>query len=409
MIIPITVPDSAGPHNNLSLRKQFTVILTVLAVSLLVFSCSQPDYPAQTQSPGAGFYALFNGKDMSGWNLGVDPEESSWSVVDGIIHCKGEPRNPYLITTEKDYENFEFYAEFKVSRGCNSGIFYHIPLAGRQSRLGFETQILDDSGNAPDKNSTGSIYDVVQPLSNEMRDNGVWNQYHILFDWPVCKVWLNGVMVQDTDFSENPQLKYRMRRGPVGLSNHGHEVDYRNLWIKELPDTDTGGSVFNGKDLSGWKTIGDANWHVEDGMIVSSSGEGYLITENEYDNVYFHAYVDSDTLITRDARFCYRWSSVDDPGYRADLYNYKDAVKFNDLYGDDVPPDIVRPMKSGWFLYRIISGDRLSQVWLNEHLVSENRLLGKPSHGSIAVYRGPDDGIIRIKGLKLRELDGMGI
>ncbi len=90
----ITVTDSVGTHNNLSMRKQLTVIITVLTASLLVLSCSQSDYPAQTQSPGAGFSALFNGKDMSGWNLGVDQEESSWSVVDGIIHCKGEPRNP---------------------------------------------------------------------------------------------------------------------------------------------------------------------------------------------------------------------------------------------------------------------------------------------------------------------------
>lgn len=375
---------------------------------LLLSSCDKPITP-NNEVPGPGFYSLFNGKDMSGWILGVEVEESSWSVVDGVIHCKGGPQNPYLITTEKEYENFEFYAEFKVSKGCNSGIFYHIPEAGRQSFLGFETQILDDHGKTPDKNSTGSIYDVVPPLENAMKKAGKWNQYHVIFDWPSCKVWLNGVLVQDTDFEAYPRLKYRMRRGPLGLSNHGHEVDYRNLWIKELPDTDTGRDIFNGTDLAGWTAVGDADWHVGDGVLVSTRGEGYLVTDKEYDNLYFHAYVDSDTLKTRDACFYYRWTSEDNPGYRADMYDYLNAVKDAKQYGDDIPADLVRPIKSNWFLYRIISGDRKSQVYLNEFLVSDNKMLLKPPRGKIAIYRGVNDGVIKIKGLTLRPLEGPGI
>jgi len=403
-------PQAVECNTVMDIHRSLRTIIICFALSIILCAtaCDTPITP-QNETPGPEFYSLFNGSDMSGWKLGVEPEESSWSAVDGVIHCKGEPRNPYLILTEKDYENFEFYAEFKVSRGCNSGIFYHVPLAGRQSRLGFETQILDDHGTQPDKNSTGSIYDVVPPLTNAMKGAGKWNRYHVLFDWPSCKVWLNGVLVQDTDFNAYPMLKYRLRRGPLGLSNHGHEVDYRNLWIKELPDTDRGSDVFNGKDLTGWSSIGDADWHVEEGMIISTKGEGYLVTEQEYDNLYFHAYVDSDTLVTRNACFYYRWTDVENPGYRADMYDYLDAVRYTKQYGDDIPPDIVRPMKSPWFLYRIISGDRMAQVHLNEHLVSESRLIGKPPRGKIAIYRTADDGIIRIKGLKLRPLEGPGI
>jgi hypothetical protein len=68
----------------------------------------------------------------------------------------------------------------------------------------------------------------------------------------------------------------------------------------------------------------------------------------------------------------------------------------------------VRPSKSQWFLYRIIAGDRLSQVWLNEHLVSDNRLVGK-STGKIAIWRGRNDGVIRIMRPVLREIGGPGI
>ena len=47
-------------------------------------------------------------------------------------------------------------------------------------------------------------------------------------------------------------------------------------------------SLFNGKDLTGWKIYGTERWYVEDGMIVSESGPdkgyGYLATEKPYKN-----------------------------------------------------------------------------------------------------------------------------
>ena len=55
-------------------------------------------------------------------------------------------------------------------------------------------------GTRPNKNSTGSIYDVVPPVLNAMKRAGVWNRYHVVFDWPVCRVWLNGILVQDNRF-----------------------------------------------------------------------------------------------------------------------------------------------------------------------------------------------------------------
>ena len=45
-------------------------------------------------------------------------------------------------------------------------------------------------------------------------------------------------------------------------------------------------SLFNGKDLSGWKTYGTEKWYVEDGLLICESGPdkayGYLATEKHY-------------------------------------------------------------------------------------------------------------------------------
>ena len=47
-------------------------------------------------------------------------------------------------------------------------------------------------------------------------------------------------------------------------------------------------SLFNGEDLSGWKTYGTEKWYVEDGLLVCESGPdkayGYLATEKHYKN-----------------------------------------------------------------------------------------------------------------------------
>ncbi len=47
-------------------------------------------------------------------------------------------------------------------------------------------------------------------------------------------------------------------------------------------------SLFNGKNLDGWKNYGTEKWYVEDGLLISESGPdkqyGYLATEKHYKN-----------------------------------------------------------------------------------------------------------------------------
>ena len=388
--------------------------VAILIVAVGAFSCGGPPKDIEvidlTSAPGEGFMPLFNGTDFTGWDIGVDdPGEGAWRIEDGIIHCLGEPRTPYLITTDRSYGNYDFYTDFMVTPECNSGIFHHVPSAGRQSFIGFETQILDDRGKPTDPNSSGSIYDVLTPLHSAMKRPGEWNQYRVRIEWPSVKVWLNGTLVQDADFSTHPRLKYRMLEGPFGLSNHGSEAWFRNMWVKDLPPSGELEELFNGVDLTGWTTVGDADWHVEDGMIVSSAGDGWLLSESEFDRFCLYAYADCDTLQQRSGAFHYRWKSPEQPGYRVDFYDYLDALEFTKQYGNKIPPDVISPIKSGWFLYRIASGDRRSLAWLNEFPIVDNRLLGDDPRGRIAVHRTAADGVLRLKGIQIRRLPGPGI
>ena len=391
----------------MGLKQNFGVCVIAGLILLAVSSCSR-DFPEQSEAPGPEYSALFNGSDFTGWN--IEPDEGAWIVRDGLIHCNGTPANPYLITTVQSYSNFDFYAEFRVSDDCNTGIFYHVPEAGRQSRIGFESQILDDSGKTPDKNSTGAIYDVVPPMKNAMKPAGKWNQYHVRFEWPNCRIWLNGELVQDVDFSTDIQLNHRFLRGPLGLSNHGFEADYRNLWIRELPDSDVFADIFNGSDLTGWTIIGNADWHVENGEIVSTQGDGYMVSDASFDRILFRVYAANDTLQSMSGRFYYRWQSTDDPGYPVDFYDFPAAKAAVKEYPDGkAPAHVIGPVYGNWLLYRIVTSGRESIAYVNEFPIVTNYVINRPAAGKIAIFRSASDGILRFREPVIRRLSGPGI
>ena len=362
---------------------------------------------ALAEPPGPGFVPLFNGRDFTGWF--ILPDRGAWVAEAGEIHCLGKPGMPYLIRTVKEYENFEFIAEFNVSKNCNTGIFFHVLSAGRESRLGFEAQILDDAGTPPNRTSTGSIYDVVAPKENAMRPAGEWNRYRVLFDWPRCRIWLNDRLVQDTDFSADPILKYRLRQGVIGLSNHGFPVSYRNIWIKELPDSERWTVLFNGRDLSGWRTIGNTDWKVAGGAIVATKGDGWLVSEREFERFHFQALAENDTLQARGGCFFYRFRSPEDPGYSADFYDYPEAVRLTAQYGKNIPETVIPPWKYPMLLYQIISADRESEVRVGGYITAKNTLLGKARPGHIAIHHTPEDGVLRIRMLRIKDLEGKGL
>ncbi len=58
------------------------------------------------------------------------------------------------------------------------------------------------------------------------------------------------------------------------------------LMIGSSCQKESGTSLFNGKDLSGWNVHGTEKWYVEDGLLICESGPdaeyGYLSTEKAY-------------------------------------------------------------------------------------------------------------------------------
>ncbi len=384
------------------LKGTFTLILFCMLIQ--ISACS--GMPENAHSMPEDYISLFNGSDFSGWN--IQPDLGAWIIQDGVIFCKGKPGSPYAILTVRKYENFELFIDFKMSKNCNSGIFIHTPEYGRESRVGFELQILDSYGKKADKQSCGSIYSVQAPFVNAVKRANEWNTYHVKFNWPRCEIWLNGRKIQNVNFWKNPALRYRLRSGYIGLQNHAHKVWFRNIYVKELPSKEKWTDLFNGKDLSGWHFIGNANWQVRNGQIVAGGGDGYLVSDQVYDHYEFQAYVETGKSKCGSG-FYYRWKNETDPGYKTEFYNLDLAKKLLGKYA--LIPTKKRPgytlpaFTQKYLLTQIISHDRESIVRINGLDVQRNLNLVNVRPGHIVLYHKSEDGEFRILGVRIKKLN----
>jgi len=212
--------------------KQHTLIL----VSICVFT-----FLAKAEPP-KGFSALFNGKNLDGWNA----KPNGWAVENGILTRK--PRSGY-IWTEKAYGDFILDVEVKVSKRCNSGIFFRTdPKNAVQG--GFEIQVMDTTGKKKlGKHDNGAFYDALAPIANPAKPLGEWNRFVIACNGPNISVSINGTEVVKADLdkwttgNKNPDgsrnkfktaLKDLPRKGHIGFQDHGQDVWYRNIYLKSL-------------------------------------------------------------------------------------------------------------------------------------------------------------------------------
>ena len=270
-------------------------------------SCA-PSHNTLTKKEAAeGWVLLFDGETTNGWrNYNSTDPNTAWHVVDGCLQAKGsgDDATGYIVT-EKEYENFILSWDWKLSKGGNSGMIYHVVESPRFSVpyvTGPEYQLIDVEGweeaNAPTKleewQKLGVDYAMHLPDQSKMKVNpqGEWNNSMIVFDNGHVEHWLNGEKIVEfeawTDdwFARKASGKWGnateyglASKGVICLQDHGHPASFRNIKIKELPrKAGKTVSLFNGKDLTGWELFGS--------MRVSVDNEGNLVTQNGEDLQY---------------------------------------------------------------------------------------------------------------------------
>lgn len=247
------------------MRTKFFLSLLLLAACLMA-ALAQTKTQSTNQftqaEKSSGWKSLFDGKTLTGWR-GFHSQSlpSGWAVEDGCIKKlkkSGElgQAGGDLITVEQ-FENFEFSIEWKLAKGSNSGIKYlvseSLPPTGR-SGVSFEYQVLDDD-NHPDakmgiagNRTSGSLYDLI-PASKEkkLKPVGEFNQTRIIVKGNHIEHWLNGVKTVEFDRSSDDYKKHlaeskfkntkgfgEAKKGHILLQDHGDEVWYRNIKVREL-------------------------------------------------------------------------------------------------------------------------------------------------------------------------------
>ena len=303
--------------------KKTTLPLLLLALTGFAFGADNV--------PPAGFTALFDGKQISGWYgwgtrdprdlLAMTPEAAAdykkqsveggplinktnaktgkagdehinahWKVENGEIVNDG---HGLYLTTGKDYGDVELFVDYKMLPKGDSGIYLRgVP----------QVQIWDTTGGDPrglgqDKGS-GGLWNNEKgspgkdPLVHADKPLGEWNHFRILMVGSRVSVWLNEKMVVDHAILENyfdkklPVVQRRpiLPKAPIQLQTHGSEIRWKNLFVREIGSDEAckilashgqGGyeSIFNGKDMTGWAGPVDVV-KVENGAMVWQEKKG---------------------------------------------------------------------------------------------------------------------------------------
>ena len=119
-----------------------------------------------------GWVLLFDSKTLNGWQTSSQ-KPSKTPVEDGCINPHG--CGGYMMIHEKTWSDFVLSLDFKISKGCNSGVFIRTyPLTPRPGKdVGFNgIEVAIDDTTTAGYHDTGAIYDLVKPSKNAMKPPG---------------------------------------------------------------------------------------------------------------------------------------------------------------------------------------------------------------------------------------------
>jgi hypothetical protein len=292
-------------------------IRTIVVLAALTSLLSPVAATAPVADPPAGFTALFNGRDLTGWHglpetdprelAKLSPEERAkkrtadevefrkhWRVENGELVNDGQ--GPFA-TTDRDYGDIELRLEYRTVAKADSGIY----LRGTPQVQIWDTTKEGGKWNVGADKGSGALWNNSpgapgkDPLKHADKPFGEWNALRVVQVGERTWVWLNGTPTVDGARMENfwDRKAPLQGAGPIQLQTHGGEIRWRNLYLREVPTAEatkllsshaeTGfQSVFNGKDWTGWGGPVE-NYEIVDGAIrCKPKSGGTIYTKESY-------------------------------------------------------------------------------------------------------------------------------
>jgi hypothetical protein len=190
-----------------------------------------------------GFVRLFDGQNLQDW-VG---DKSGYVVNEGIITFEPEQAESGNLFTEKQYGDFVFRFEFRLTPGANNGLAVRTPIGSHAAYEGMELQILDNTAkgyrNLEDYQYHGSVYGVIPAKRGYLKPVGEWNEEEVYIRGDHIRIKLNGTTILEGNLEEaaeggtadgrdHPGLKNE--KGHIGFLGHGSVVSFRNIRVKSL-------------------------------------------------------------------------------------------------------------------------------------------------------------------------------
>jgi len=264
-------------------------------IRILTENLNQNRYPVEDYAPEInnidnyltdkqieeGWKFIFDGKSSDGW-IGSNSDEfprKGWKINNGVLTVLSadgqESANGGDIITKEKYKNFELELDFKITKGANSGIKYFVDPELNKSKgsaIGLEYQILDNKFHkdgsqkyrilemsdgdwvikkeSMKKNrGVASLYDLIEAEKYNWKDVAAdeWHRAKIVSNNGHVEHWLDNEKVLEYNrFSQvfKALVEYskysvwdnfgQIESGHILLQDHGDEVSFKNIKIKDL-------------------------------------------------------------------------------------------------------------------------------------------------------------------------------
>ncbi|MGO8735693.1 MAG: DUF1080 domain-containing protein [Terriglobia bacterium] len=202
--------------------------------------------------PPSDAIVLFDGKSLSNWQ-GADGGPAKWKVGNGYFEVVPKTGDIY---TKQAFRDYQLHVEW-LSPPWTPGNTYDPGNSGVYLASFYEVQIVDSvHSKIYADGQAAAMYGQYPPLVNVCRAPGLWQTYDIVFRDArfdkdkkplrpaIVTVLHNGVLVQDhveltgpTGHKQKPPFQPHLERMPLELQDHNYPVRFRNIWIRELGES----------------------------------------------------------------------------------------------------------------------------------------------------------------------------
>ncbi len=236
----------------------------LLAFGILAIAVPHAAFPQERplNKPPAGFTALFNGKDLTGWRgrqgtysphaeallskEELAAKQTQWNA-ERDLHWSVDPAKGEIVSdgksvhlaTAKDYGDFELYVDWlMVNHNGDSGIYLRSypqvqiwdvenPREVRNGAPRGSGALWNDNADNPGK----------WPLVKADKPVGQWNNFRIKMIGSRVWVWFNDQLTVDGQVLDNfyDRSLPLVPKGAIELQTHGSEIRFRSIYIREIP------------------------------------------------------------------------------------------------------------------------------------------------------------------------------